>query len=171
MVELVQVKVFFCFPMSEVPTFVGSPDCRESRLTPEVPTAGSPGVRREFQRRSDRAVSFLTSPVLSFTVVISSSSPPVAPPPPSLLLAPPRRTQPPPPLFPRRGPCRLPLLSPLALVLPPKLSFFPSDRGALAIGVEESFGGGDCARGFVRRRLRLIFSPSLSSIQGTSMVP
>ena len=46
MAERVQVKVFFLFPC------VGSPDGRESQLAPEVPTAGSPGVRREFRRRS-----------------------------------------------------------------------------------------------------------------------
>ena len=106
MIERVQVKVFFCFPASEVPTFVGSPDGRESRLAPEVPTAGSPGVRREFRRRSDCAdllpTSFITGPVLFYCGFFSSTdadaalappraapSRPPLPPPPHLVLRPP----------------------------------------------------------------------------------
>ena len=133
MVELVQVKVFFCFPTSKVPTFVGSPDCRESRLTQEVPAyAGS----------SDADLTapspFLTVPVLSFTAVISSSSPPVAPPPPSLLLAPPHRAQPPPPVFLVGGLAGCPDSLPPCPCSSAQAFIFPLDRGALAIGVEEN---------------------------------
>ena len=142
MVKLVQVKVFFCFPASEVPTFVGSPDCRESQLTAEVPTT-TPSP-------------FLTGPVLSFTTVISSSSPPVTPPPPSLLLVPPRRALPPPPHFLVGGLAGCPD-SPSPLFYRPSFHFSFGSWCTCDWCGGESFGGGDCARGFVRRRLRLIF--------------
>ena len=166
--ERVQVKVFFCFPASEVPTFVGSPDGRESRLAPEVPTTGSPGVRREFRRRSDCADplpnSLLTSPVLFVLLRFlflyrrrrrlgSSSRRPIAPSPPTA--APPR---PPASFFLPPPPEVLPVVP---TALPPSLP--PSTARALVffgLGCScrwcggDFFGGGDCARAFVHRRLR-----------------
>ena len=150
MIERVQVKVFFCFPASEVPTFVGSPDGRESRLAPEVPTTGSPGVRREFRRRSDcpdlLPDSLLTGPVLFVLLRF-------------LFLYRRRRRlgSPPSGLLPSST-----AAGGLAgsADLPPSL---PSTARALVFfGLwcscrwcgSDSIGGGDCARGFVRRRLR-----------------
>ena len=138
MIERVQVKVFFCFPASKVPTFVGSPDCRESRLTPEVPTAGSPGVHREFRRRSDSAVSFFNRPgpffYCGYFFLLSScraaaalSAPRAAPSRPAVTAG-----------LPRRGPCRLPRLPPPRPCSSAQAFIFPLDHGALAIGVEEN---------------------------------
>ena len=96
MVERVQVKVFFCFPASEVPTFVGSLDGRESQLASEVLTAGSPSVRWEFRRRSNYAASvtrlLYNRPRPIFFTVVSLPLPTSTPP--WLLLAPPHRALP-----------------------------------------------------------------------------
>ena len=105
MVELVQVKVFFCFPASE------------------VPTAGSPSVRREFRRRSDRAVSFFNRPgpffycgyfflLSSCRAVAALSAPRATPSCPAATAG-----------LPRRGPCRLPRLPPSPLFFHPSFHF------------------------------------------------